>query len=324
MFDPRWDDPRDRDEDPRDLEIHWVDLAQIRVDADPRDEDVRDRGADARDRDADPRDRDPRDVFLYALDLPRGDERELVIDGDARYELNGEDARWLATVGAFRVVPERDVLETRETDADAREFDLEYLRDEGLIRFVALDGDERGVTLTDAGEHLLDSHRLEHDDDRDQTFYADVSRERELTHDAELYHAFAEADARLRDEGADVHRIVLDQELKREYQEWLQEHNRGRADSDGRPDRDAREIEQWAREHNLPFFDDAVHFPDFRIEYEVNGYDRHVDIEVVTEHYRGAHAAAVARSGFRCVRAGGSGRGRGGRPFDPRVAEDVL
>src|ERR1700752_3347104 len=33
-------------------------------------------------------------------------------------------------------------------------------------------------------------------------------------------------------------------------------------DSDGRPDRDEQEIEQWAREHDLPYFNEQVHFPD--------------------------------------------------------------
>jgi hypothetical protein len=47
-------------------------------------------------------------------------------------------------------------------------------------------------------------------------------------------------------------------------------------------------------------------------------------VEVVTEHYRGAHAASVARAGFRCYgRGGGTGRS-GGRGFDPRVAEDFV
>ena len=95
----------------------------------------------------------------------------------------------------------------------------------------AHDGDDRAVTLTDAGQHLLESHRLDPDDERDQAFYADVHRPRELTHDAELYRAFTDAEERLRAEGADVRRIVLDQDLKREYQEWLQAHNRDRPDS---------------------------------------------------------------------------------------------
>ena len=86
---------------------------------------------------------------------------------------------------------------------------------------------------------------------------------------------------RLREEGAEIHRVVLEQEPKREYQEWLQEPNRGRPDSDGRPDRDAREIEEWAREHDLPYFDESVHFPDFRIEYELHGREHHEDVEVL-------------------------------------------
>ena len=118
--------------------------------------------------------------------------------------------------------------------------------------------------------------------------------------------------------------MVLEQELKCEYQEWLQEPNRGRPDSDGRPDRDARETESWAHEHELPYFDGSVHFPDFRIEYELHGRDHHEDVEVVTEHYRGAHAASVARAGFRCYgRGGGSGRS-GGRGLDPHVAVEFL
>ena len=181
------------------------------------------------------------------------------------------------------------------------------------------------MTLTECGHHLLEAHCHDRDDARGQAFCAGVSRPRELKHDAQLYGAYLREEERLREQGADIHRVVLDQELKREYQEWLQEHNRGRADSDGRPDRDPREIEEWARDHDLPYFDESVHFPDFRIEYELHGRDRHEDIEVVTEHYRGGHAASVARAGFRCYGRGGGGSGRsGGRPFDPRAAEDFL
>jgi hypothetical protein len=175
--------------------------------------------------------------------------------------------------------------------------------------------------LTERGHHLLEANRRQRADARKQGFYAGVSRPRELSHDVQLYRAYLCEEARLREAGAEIRGVVLDHELKREYQEWLQEPNRGRPDSDGRPNRDPEGIEAWAREHDLPYFDDAVHFPDFRIEYEVNGRERHEDIEVVTEHYRGAHAASVARCGFTCY---GGGRGGGGRPFDPRVAEAFL
>ena len=134
-----------------------------------------------------------------------------------------------------------------------------------------------------------------------QAFYAGVSRSREIDHDSNLYATYRQEEARLRDEhgGLDIRRVILEQDLKREYQEFLQEHNRNRSDSDGRPDRDEDEIRDWAREHDLPYFDGQVHFPDYRIEYEVDGRERHEDVELFTPHYRGAHAASRAKTGFR-------------------------
>jgi DNA-binding PadR family transcriptional regulator len=311
-------DPRDCDDFSRDLEVRWIELERGLASGRPED-DPRDREQDTRERDRDTRDRhaDPRDVFVHGLELPRGPERELLLDGDDRYELNGEDSRTLATTGAFRVISERDLFDARDRTSDARDDGLRELRDQGLIRTVSLDGRERAVTLTERGRHLLDEHRREREDSRGQAFYAGIDRPRELRHDAALYRAYLREEQRLRQQGADIRRVVLEQELKREYQCFLQERNRDRPDSDGRPDRDAREIEDWAREHDLPYFDDSVHFPDFRIEYEVNGLERHEDVEVLTAHYRGAHAASRARAAFTCY--GRSSRS-GGHPFDPDVA----
>jgi len=265
---------RDRDDDVREIEMPWRDVRDLdRELGDRRDEDARDR--DARQWDA-----DPRDPFVNGLELPRGPEREVVVDGDQRYELNGDDSRTLATVGAFRVVSERDLRDPREESIDWREPDLRHLRDEGLAEFVKVGGRERAVTLTDPGRHVLETHRGDREDGREQAFYAGVSRERELSHDVQVYRAYVREHERLRDEGADIRRVVLESELKREYQQWLQESNRGRPDSDGRPDRDEREIEHWAHEHELPYFDERVHFPDFRIEYELQGRDRHEDVDV--------------------------------------------
>jgi hypothetical protein len=87
MFDPR-DDARDRD---------------VR-------EDGRARVYDERDRDD-----DPGEGLMRDLDLPRGEERELVALRDRVYELDGEDSRTLAAVGAFRVVREHDLDIDRET-----------------------------------------------------------------------------------------------------------------------------------------------------------------------------------------------------------------
>jgi hypothetical protein len=319
-FDPRdYADPRDRD----DFDIYdarWLD--------DPRDQDDRERDIE---RDRDPKDHDPRDAFVEGLELPRGLERELVQDDrENLYELNREDSRMLATIGAFRVVAERDLEAARDPDWNPRGDTLEHLRDEGLIRFVAIDTDERAVTLTEDGRDLLEASRRERDqDDERQEFHAGISHPRELEHDSELFAAYLAVEEPLRDHGADIERVVLEVDLRRKYQEWLQEHNKGNPNSDGRPDRVPREIEAWAREHDLPYFDERVHFPDFRIEYELDGRDRHEDVEVMSEHYRGAYAAAKGQTGFTCYR-GGGGRGggggtsTGGAPFDPRAAEDFL
>lgn len=316
-------DPRD-DAEPRDPGA--VDIYNPRCLGDPRGGDDRERVFE---RDDDPRHHDPRDAFAEGLELPRGLERELVQDDrESLYELNREDSLTLATIGAFRVVAERDLEAVRDRDSDLRGDTLEHLRDEGLIRFVAINERERAVVLTGPGRDLLEANRRERDEDERQGFHADVSHPRELEHDSQLFAAYLEVEARLRGQGADVERVVLEVDLRREYQQWLQEHNKGNPDSDGRPDRDPREIEAWAREHDLPYLDEHVRFPDFRIEYELNGRDRHEDVEVISEHYRGAYAAAKGQAGFTCYRSGGwrggGGSNPGGAPFDPRAAEEFL
>lgn len=203
MSDARWSDPRDYDA--RDHSDEWP------------------RVYDARDRDGN----DPREALMRDLDLPRGDERELVVDRDRVYELDGEGSRALAAVGAFRIVPEHDLDLPHDT--------LKNLHAQSLVELVDLGENERGLTLTTEGRDLLDSHSLERDHEPSQTFYAGVSRSREIDHDSNLYATFPQEEARLRDEHPDleIRRIILEQDLKREYQEFLQEPNRDRPDTDG-------------------------------------------------------------------------------------------
>jgi hypothetical protein len=126
MFDARWNDPRGYDS--RDPDDQWP------------------RVYDPRDRD----EHDPRDGLMRDLDLPRGDERELVVDRDRIYELDGEDSRTLAAVGPFRVVLKHDLDLPHDT--------LENLHDQRLVELVDLGDSERGLTLTPEGRDLLDSH----------------------------------------------------------------------------------------------------------------------------------------------------------------------
>jgi hypothetical protein len=244
----------------------------------------------------------------------------LVRDRDHDYRLNGSDVRTLSTVGAFRVVSERDLRGPRDASLDAGDRDLRYLERQGLIQRVPVNEKERAVALTDRGCALLERHR-DPDADHRQQFHSGADRPRERSHDALFYRAYLEAAERLSNRGARIERVQLDRELKRDYQRFLQERNRGDHDSDGRPERSEAEIAAWARDHNLPCFDDQVHFPDVRIEYEdANGDVRFEDIEVVTEHYRGAHRASAARCGFSMH----VSRRAAGGAFDPRVAEDFV
>jgi hypothetical protein len=269
-------------------------------------------------------------VFARNLDLPRGPEREIVRERKRAYELNGRESSALATIAAFRVVQVRDVegmLDDGRGGRSAQE-SLDHLQMSGLLDRIPLERRDDVVLLTDRGRDLLEANRREHAGEPRQAFYAGLKRPRELTHDAQGYRAFRGVEAQIRDQGGRVRRVVLDYELKREYQQFLQERNRGRPDSTGRPDRTPEEIAAWAKDHDLPYERSRVRFPDARIEFEDrNRQEQHRDIEVVTPHYRGAHAAAVARSGFQSY-AGGlrlktSGR-HGGRGLDPRLAEELL
>ncbi len=294
---------------------------------DPRSDDSRDRD-DWRDREHDALDRehiDPRDVFADALNLPRGLEREYVRDRGHQYELRGSEVRTMATVGAFRVAQSGDLRDHNGQPCDPRKGDLRSLRDQGLVRTVQLDGRRDVlVVLTKQGRDLLDSHR-DRDKDRGQTFYADLKKPREAEHDSQALRAYERAAERIQKDGGRIERVVLDYELKRDYQRFLQERNRGRADSDGRPDRSPEEIAECARENGLPCKDGHVQFPDFRIEYSTpdNRWEHEYEnVEVTTIHYRGAHGAAAASSGFSCH--GGSSARVGGEPFDPDAASKVL
>jgi DNA-binding PadR family transcriptional regulator len=304
---------------------------------DPRDDD-RDRSS-AWDRSlgsrgsASGRDRDDhsRDVFTRDLDLPRGRDREQVHDRERVYEIDGAESRALATIGAFRVVAENDLHDIRD-DPQGWRRSLKRLENEGLIRTSPLSSDDRAVTLTDRGRDLLEANRYErHDRTREppQAFHAGLRKSRELTHDTKVYRAYQLAEERLRGQGGRVRRVVLDYELKRDYQRFLHERNRGKKDCVGRPDRAPEEIARWARQRNLPYDDGHVRFPDARIEYEDrDGRSRHEDLEVVTGHYRGAHAGAAAKSGFTCyVSVGCMVGGRGGagrRTAHPRIAEELI
>lgn len=273
---------------------------------------------------------DVRDALTRQLDLPRGVARERVELGSRSYSLRGSEVRTLALVGAFRVVDARDLAPGYP---DRWHGDLEHLREARLIALTPqiLDGQRTSlVTLTRTGQALLERHRHARADEPAQAYYAGLVKPREATHDAQLARVYTAAAERLHAGGARVHRVVVDYELKREYQQFLQANNRTDHRTSGRPDRSPEEVRAWAEAHGLPVIRDRVQFPDVRIEYEhPDGRRDHEDLELATGHYNSRQMAGKRASGFQLHHSGAgrlggtTGRG-GGSPFDPHGAERVL
>ena len=168
------------------------------------------------------------DFPMSGLTLPRGEEREAVEFRDREYTLSGSETRALATVGAFRVVVSED-FNPRGRSQDASQSDWRHLSEQGLLTRETLtdrDGARHVMALTREGKALLDAHREPRKDGRQQEYYAGVVKPRELRHDAQLYRVYQAEAARIEREGGRVTRVVLDYELKRDYQRFLNRKDR--------------------------------------------------------------------------------------------------
>lgn len=261
--------------------------------------------------------RDRAEPLSRQIAIPRSEQRTPVLFRDQSYSLRASDVRTLATVGAFRVVP-ADALPTANA-RDPWHGDLDHLRRAKLVAVHnhVIEGQRVAlVTLSHRGRALLQHHQSTPDDERRQEYYAGFVKPRELAHDGQLYDVYKEHASRIDDAGGRVQRVVLDYELKRQYQQFLQANNRRRhperssdqqqKPSNGRPDRTPEEIQKWAERHNLVVVAGHVKFPDVRIEY-VDADGRHAtrDVELATGHYTDRQIAAKAAAGFHMHHSGG-------------------
>ncbi len=279
--------------------------------------DVRQEGTDRGVRGAGP------SIPMERVSLPRGPEREAVRVRGHVYRLNDSQARTLTTVGTFRVVRADDLQPVRSS-RDAWTGDLRALAEQGLLQIRTVEVNRAStaiVVLTREGKDVLDAHRTD-GPGRAQAFHAGLVKPRELAHDAQIYRLYqAEAD-RIQSDGGRVTRVVLDYELKRDYQTFLH-----RADRPAETSRDD-DLAAFAAATGLPIVDGHLELPDLRIEYEsADGRLEYRDVELVTEHYSRSQMAGKAAAGFALYRAAGAGgaRGgatrRGGTPFDPHHLE---
>ncbi len=263
------------------------------------------------------------DLPADRLALPRSNRREAVTFRDRVYHLRASESRLLATVGTFRVVKTDDLVDPR-TPSSTKE-DVRRLSDQGLIERRTIPINDRPThvaVLTRAGKALLDDRQQGSADERRQQYHAGLVKPRELAHDAQLYRLYQAEANRVAEDGGRVTRVVLDYELKREYQTFLNRRDRPE-------DRDSfDDVRAFAESHQLPVIDEHLELPDLRLEVETaDGRHEVRDLELVTEHYSRAQLAGKTRAGFAMYRAAGAGLARGGRartggtPFDPHHLE---
>jgi hypothetical protein len=220
---------------------------------------------------------------------PRSDDsRDVLYNRDHGYRVRASGIRTLIDLGKFRVVGAEDLLaHAYSGDRDALQDDLRNLGRQGLIRKGIFEGPEgiprELLTLTKAGFRLLRANRIAA---KDQATYHGFVKPREANHDADLYTLYQKEAARLQGQGGRPLRVVLDFELKKSIN-----HDFAKFGTEAR-----REI---AARHGLRVVRGKILVPDMRIEYErPDGEIARVDLELVTEHYRGRSVAAKVLAGF--------------------------
>ena len=208
---------------------------------------------------------------------------------DRNITLSKDEVRVMRIVGTFRTVNAQDLPAVRLNRLMAlRLVHRHVVYQNGAGSKVPV------LTLTRKGRELIDSLR---DAGDPQRFWAGLVKPSEIGHDAAIYPACKEEVEAIEKAGGKVRRVVLDYELKSAINSRMnQKHG---------PDKDTRRA-QLGKEYSLPVVEGKLALPDLRIEYEdAEGREQHQDLEITTRHYKGAHTAGKAKSGFKLVRAGG-------------------
>lgn len=214
--------------------------------------------------------------------------RGVLYDRGQGYRLSPTEIRSMAELGKFRVIAAND-LEKHLYSKDHAVFekDIDDLARRGLVRKGSFEGPEGSprvlLTLTKRGHRLLRANQLV---PPDQATYSGFVKPREANHDADLYRLYQKEAARIEQKGGRVRRVVLDFEIKRKVNRDL-----AKLGPQARPEIAAR--------YGLQVVRNKIPIPDLQIEYETRDGDAaRVNLELVTEHYRGRSVAEKARAGF--------------------------
>jgi hypothetical protein len=212
----------------------------------------------------------------------------VLYDRDHGYSLSPSEIRTICELGKFRVIAAFDLSEhlfARRPQEATR--DIQNLLRLGLVRKGTFEGPESTprelLTLSKRGHHLLRANRLV---PPNQATYHGFVKPREANHDADLYRLYLKERARIEAKGGRNLRVILDYELKRKINRDV-----ARFGAHARP--------QIAERHGLRVVRNRIPVPDLRVEYETPERETaRVNLELVTEHYRGSHIAAKVLAGF--------------------------
>ena len=249
-----------------------------------------------------------------------------------RIDFNERKNAALADVGHYRVVAVADLVKERfGGNPFAARAALDQMKKAGLV----LEHEPKGpqgqpfkvLTATEAGAREAARLSASRGLDPEQRTWADLVKPKEFQHDLAIYRAGRLEQQKLEARGATVRRVRIDAELKAE----IATRSEAARSQGGRQAADLAR-RQAAEARHLPIRDGQVQYPDAQLEYlEPDGLTRgHVNLEIVSGHYRAADIAAKAAAGFQMhgngspragsliaaaatlARAGGSGGGGGG------------
>ena len=256
-------------------------------------------------------------------DRRSGFERRREVDHrDRTYRLRDSEIQSLTDVGRFRTVDAAD-LRDHGYNGDRRRAraDLDSLRDQGLItthRIRTANGGRLDVVvLSEDGRDLADRF----DQASDQRHYSGLVKPREVEHDAAIYRMFQAEAERIRADGGEVTRVVLDYELKAKVFGALEKRRQGEPDGEDFEGFQAK----VAQENGLWVVDQRIPLPDLQIEFRTADGDlSRVNLELTTENYKGSQIAAKAGAGFKLYALGDSSGGGSPVRDEREVTADIL
>lgn len=317
----------DRDDDGRDYYSERVQQTRQAID------DIRQRGKDREAPERQPEERQP-EIEIHRLsaraptstreiDRTRTFERRRNVRHiDREYRLRDSEIHTLTEVGRFRAVDAADI-QGHMYDGDRRRMsaDLRSLRKQGLVethRIRTGEGDRLDVVvLSNQGRDL--ARRF--DQAPDQRHYSGLVKPREAEHDAAIYRMFQAEAERIRADGGEVTKVVLDQELKARVFGALEKRRQ-----EGRDDDEFAQFQERVAEANgLRVVDKKIPLPDLQVEYRTaDGGLSRVNLELTTKNYKGSQIAAKASAGFKLYALGDSSGGGSPVQDEREITADIL